>query len=213
MMIVLAFILGMMMALPAAKYPANLYDGNEQTQPVLPPGGTDIANADDYNQNSTEIVALETDLRAANVNGGQANHAAVHNDQETRIDALESAGAGGGLELTSLKSQINNFDLIADAFSRVVTDSVSNLVYEETIAGGGIRPSSITSESSITITDPFAIISSAVFSDSTIILQGPFTISVRVMTVTLNGNESPGDTAQFDWTWNGVPVRAELVIF
>ncbi len=81
--------------LPASKYPANAFDGNEQTQPLLPEGGTDVANASDYNKLSTEAVAHGDDLRSANVAGGQTNHTAVHTDQEVRIAALESAGGGG----------------------------------------------------------------------------------------------------------------------
>ncbi len=61
------------MALPAAVYPGASFDGNEQTQ-TLPVGGTDVANAIDYNKATTEVKALQDDLRAAftsYVSGGE----------------------------------------------------------------------------------------------------------------------------------------------
>lgn len=88
----------------AAEYPASAYTPNPQTQPVLPSGGTDVANASDYNKHDEEIEAVTDDLRAANVNGGEANHADVHFDQEARISALEAGGGGGGPDVYIIKS-------------------------------------------------------------------------------------------------------------
>lgn len=84
------------MALPAPNYPAKPWDGNEQTQNILlfPEGGTDQADASDYNESAAEVKAQGDDLRGANNAAGQANHTALHTDQEARLAALEGASAG-----------------------------------------------------------------------------------------------------------------------
>lgn len=89
------------MALPPADYPNTTFDGNEQTQPVLPEGGTDTANALDYNKLSTEVVAVESDLRSSNAITSQDNHHDLHQDLETRLAAVEA----GGLSLLAARAE------------------------------------------------------------------------------------------------------------
>jgi hypothetical protein len=75
--------------LPAAVYPAGVFDGNAQENaPEFPPNPTDPTqgDADDYNKIATEVVAMETDLIAAMTAQGQGSIEAVIADIQTQID-------------------------------------------------------------------------------------------------------------------------------
>jgi hypothetical protein len=97
------------MALPEAKYPAEVFDGNEQQNPPnLPPdpGNPEQADADDYNKATTEIVAMEADLKAAIDAQGQTTMAEVIDDLQTQISGF----SGGFVQLgaTSLAMYSDN---------------------------------------------------------------------------------------------------------
>lgn len=83
------------MALPVAKYPAASFAGNEQDivndVPQSDPDVLKTANADDYNQATTEIVAVEADLRAAFISESAADIAAMIAAMRADIDAAGGA--------------------------------------------------------------------------------------------------------------------------
>jgi hypothetical protein len=100
------------MALPTADYPTEVFDGNEQSNPPgrpPDPGNPEQADADDYNQLASEIVAVETDLKSAIDAQGQTDMAGVIDDLQTQI-----SGVGGLIQIgaTSLAMYSDNLPSI-----------------------------------------------------------------------------------------------------
>lgn len=188
--------------LPAAKYPANAWGGNEQTQPLLPEGGTDVANASDYNESAAEVKAHGDDLRAANIAGGKANHTAVHTDIEARL-----AADGGGAQIASLFGVGSDFLTTVFTFGKIFSDPSGLDIPDATPSASGILSSSIVLETAPVLTDPNNILTSAVFADATLQVSAHKTFTVRALVLTYSGGGAPGDFATIDWAWNDVPVQ------
>jgi hypothetical protein len=132
-------------------------------------------------------------------------------DIKAMIDAHGGGGGGGsGTAYTDLFAATNEFGLPIKQFFGKGPDA-SGLILT-TIFDLLVDPSGITEESAVTITDPDGIITSATLIDSVfdIAPSSPVrNIPVRALELILNGSEVSGNAAEFDWTWNGIPVHAD----
>ncbi len=155
-------------------------------------------------------VGLPSKPSAAEIAAGTGKNKRLWTPAEIKamIDAHGGGGGGSGTAYTDLFASVNEFGLKVQQFYGKGPDA-SGLDFT-TVLDQLVDPSSILAESAVVITDPDGIITSAVLVDSTFDIApgSPVrTIPVRALQITLNGTETPGDTAEFGWTWNGIPVQ------